>query len=172
MTAFTYPRNEPGSGGHLDLIERLNAIPASLRSEIAGLAEEAVAARPAQGEWSIKEICGHFCDSAHFLNSRLAKMIMLEQPHLEAWNQDVEMEKRNPQAARIDDLLAEFSARRAETVGMLADLVHWNWARTGHHESYGRLSIRQLVDHALEHEEDHLAQLRTLKQQRQIPTAP
>ena len=45
-----------------------------------------------------------------------------------------------------ESLLAEFSIKRAETVEMLADLVHWNWARAGRHEELGRISIRQLVD--------------------------
>ncbi len=46
---------------------------------------------------------------------------------------------------------------------MLADLVHWNWARQGRHEELGRLSIRQLVDRTLRHDETHLEQIRGLK---------
>ncbi len=46
---------------------------------------------------------------------------------------------------------------------MLGDLVHWNWARTGRHEELGRISIRQLVDRAIAHDETHLEQIRALK---------
>ena len=31
MAAFTYPRSEPGSGGHMDLVERLNSHTEALR---------------------------------------------------------------------------------------------------------------------------------------------
>lgn len=165
MCAFTYPRSEPGSGDHQDLVERLNAVTPALRREVAGLPEAVLTYRPAEGEWSIKEVCGHLCDDARFLHRRLFVMIKLELPRLEAWDQEEQMRERNPQAAPTEELLAEFSAQRAETVEILADLVHWHWARPGRHEEWGRLSIRQLVDRAIEHEEEHLEQIRRLMEQ-------
>jgi hypothetical protein len=148
----------------MDLVERLGAYVAALRSEVAGLSETALAFRPSENEWSIKEIAGHLCDHAHFLHRRLDMMIRLEEPRLEAYDQERLVRERNPQAAPIDQLLAEFSAQRAATVDMLAGLVHWNWARAGRHEELGRISIRQLVDRAVAHDEAHLAQIRALKE--------
>lgn len=163
MGAYTYPRCEPGSGGHQDLVERLNAITPAVRREVAGLPETILAYRPGEDEWSMKELCGHLRDNAEFLHRRLSAMAKLEQPYLEPWDQEVEMRERNPQASPIDELLAEFTTQRAETVGLLADLVHWNWARQGRHAERGRISIRQLVEIAIEHEELHLEQLRRVK---------
>jgi hypothetical protein len=164
MGAFIYPRSEPGSGGHQDLVERLNANSGALRSELAGLPEAALARRPSEHEWSIKDVVGHLCDHGQFLHRRLYMMIKLEEPRLAAYDQEALVRDRNAQAAPIEQLLAEFSAQRGKTVDMLADLVHWNWARTGHHQELGRLSIRQLVDRAVAHDEAHLAQVRSLKQ--------
>ena len=90
-------------------------------------------------------------------------MIKQEEPLLPAWDQIAEWKKRDPQSVPLAQLLDEFTAQRAETVDMLADLVHWNWARQGRHEERGRLSIRQLVDFAIEHDEAHLEQVRQLK---------
>lgn len=163
MGAFVYPRSEPGSGGHLDLVERLNAVAPTLRREVDGLSEAVLTYRPAEGEWSIHEICGHFCDDAHFLHTRLFRMITEEEPRLPAWDQEEQLRERNPLAVPIQELLTEFAAQRAQTVELLADLVHWNWARQGRHEERGRLSIRQLVDIAVAHEEGHLEQIRRLK---------
>jgi len=163
MGAFTYPRSEPGSGGHMDLVERLNAFPNLLRQEVAGI-PQAAAARPAGGSWSINDVLGHLCDHARFLHERLSMMINLEEPRLAGYDQEALADARNAQSASIDDLLAEFSERRAATVEMLADLVHWNWARTGRHEELGRISIRQIVDRAITHDENHLAQIRALKE--------
>ncbi len=163
MGAFTYPRSEPGSSGHMDLVEALNAMPPALRRELDGLSEAALTYRTAKDEWSIKEVCGHLCDHARHLHQRLFRMIKQEEPRLPAWDQMEEWQKRDPQSVPLADLLDEFTTQRAETVEMLADLVHWNWARTGHHEERGRLSIRQLVDFAIEHDEAHLDQVRALK---------
>ncbi|MCH8993550.1 MAG: DinB family protein [Chloroflexi bacterium] len=167
MGAFTYPRSEPGSAGHQDLVERLNAVTSSLRRELAGLSEAALTYRPAEGEWSLKELCGHLCDNAKFLHKRLFVMINLEEPRLASWDQEEQARLRDAQAVAIDALLAEFATQRGETVEMLADLVHWNWARQGRHAERGRVSIRQLVDIAIEHEEGHLDHMRSLKEQAQ-----
>ena len=59
MGAFTYPRSEPGSGGHQDLVEALNGITQTLKQETAGLSEEIVSYRPAEGEWSVKDTVAH-----------------------------------------------------------------------------------------------------------------
>lgn len=161
--AFTYPRSEPGSGGHLDLVEKLNAIPAALRRELQGLPEESLARRPGEGEWSIKEICGHLRDAAAILHERLRRMVRLEEPYLEPYDAEALVRARDPQSAPIESLLAEFAVKRGETVELLSELVHWNWARPGRHGELGRLSIRQLVDRAIAHDEQHLAQIRALK---------
>ena len=171
MGAFTYPRSEPGSAGHQDLVERLNAISPALRRELDGMAETALAYRPADGEWSIQEVLGHLCDNARFLHQRLFVMINQEEPRLASWDQDEQFRLRDPQRTPVSELLAEFAGQRGETVTMLADLVHWNWARQGRHEERGRLSIRQLVDIAIEHEEGHLEHIRTLKEQAETATS-
>ena len=166
MGAFTYPRSEPGSAGHMDLVERLNSTTSALRREIEGLSDTAVSFRPSEGEWSTKEVLGHLCDYAKIFHTRLYRMINQEEPLLPSWDQTEQWRERNAQYALVQDLRFAVSTQRGETVDMLADLVHWNWSRQGRHEEHGRLSIRQLVELALAHEEEHhLPQLRQLKEQ-------
>jgi hypothetical protein len=90
-------------------------------------------------------------------------MITLEEPQLHGYDSNAMAEARNANTTRIEDLLSEYAAQRAETVEMLNDLVHWNWARPGRHERLGRISIRQQVEQWLEHEDEHLRQLRALR---------
>lgn len=161
MGAFTYPRSEPGSAGHMDLVERLQTNSVDVQREIESLSDEAAARRPSEGEWSAKETLGHLCDYDFHLHDRLYRMIKLEDPLLAAWDQ--ETEKRTPQDAQLSALLDEYMRQRGDTVEMLTDLVHWNWARCGRHEQRGRISIRQLVDLAIAHDDAHLEQLRTAR---------
>ncbi|MEX1255700.1 MAG: DinB family protein [Dehalococcoidia bacterium] len=135
----------------------------TLQRELAGLPNAALTYRPKEKEWSIKETAGHLCDAGHVLHKRLYMMINLEEPHLPDYDRQEMVSRRDAQSAPIDELLVEFAAQRAETVDMLADLVHWNWARTGRHPMLGRISIRQQVDLWLEHEAEHLEQIRRLK---------
>lgn len=164
MGAFTYPRSEPGSGGHLDLVELLNRLTPALRRELGGLADAAAATRPSDHEWSIKEVLSHLISYSDFLHERLRRTIQLEEPRLPVWDQHDELAARNAQAQSVSDLLAALAAKRAETVEMLSDLVHWNWARQARHETLGRISIRQLVERAIAHDDNHLAQIRALKE--------
>ncbi|MGB2695737.1 MAG: DinB family protein, partial [Dehalococcoidia bacterium] len=85
------------------------------------------------------------------------------EPRLEPYDQEALIRERNPQDATLTALLDEFAAQRGETIDMLADLVHWNWARQGRHPEFGRMSIRQLVDDTIAHDENHLTQIRALK---------
>ena len=144
-------------------MERLHTFASGLRREVEDLPESEHSHRPGEDQWSIKEVCGHLCDHARFLHERLFRIIKQEEPRLPAWDQLEEWKKRDPQSVPLGELLDEFTAQRTETVDMLAELVHWNWARQGRHEERGRLSIRQLVDLAIEHDEAHLEQVRQLK---------
>jgi hypothetical protein len=130
---------------------------------VAGLSEAALSHRPAEGDWSIRENVGHLRDHAEFLHQRLSMISKLEEPRLEPYDEQALIRERDPQGADFGALLDEFSALRAQTVELLAGLVHWNWARTGRHAELGRISTRQLVDRALAHDEDHLRQICELK---------
>lgn len=163
MGAFTYPRSEPGSSGHQDLVELLNAQIAVLHDEVANLPDAALSHTGNDG-WSVKDVVGHLCDASHVAHKRLHMMITLEEPRLHGYDQDELPKARNASSARIEDLLMEYTAQRRETVDMLAELVHWNWARPGRHPKLGRISIRQQVELWLEHEDEHLAQIRSLKE--------
>ena len=157
MGAVTYPRSEPGSAGHMDLVEQLNTNTTRLRSEVAGL-DDVTLSRQANGGWSIKDVVGHMCDASRITHERLHKMIKLEEPRFDRYDPDELSRARNAGGSSIDDLLREYASQRGATVEMLGNLVHWNWARTGR-PPLGKISIRQLVDFWLEHEAEHLAQI-------------
>ena len=163
MGAFTYPRSEPGSAGHMDLVERLNANAEAVRRVVAGLPESALVYSPSEAEWSIKHTIGHLADVGRILHKRLSMMIRLEEPRLAGYDARDLAAKRNAHSLSIDQLLADLTSQRAETVDMLSELVHWNWARTGRHPTLGRISIRQQVELWLEHEAEHLTQIRDMK---------
>jgi len=162
LGAFTYPRSEPGSAGHQDLVERLNAQISVLRREVANL-PDSILSRSSGGDWSVKDVIGHMCDASHAVHKRLAMMITLEEPRLAGYDGSELASARGAGSARIEDLLAEYVTQRRETVDMLSELVHWNWARPGRHPKLGRISIRQQVELWLDHEDGHLAQIRSLK---------
>lgn len=160
---FTYPRTEPGTLGHLDLVEPLRALPVELARELKGISEDEARFRESPESWCIKEIVGHLRDDADVSNKRLYMMSTQTDPVLEPFDQDAYVTEHDYLGKELDQQLIELRDHRAATVELLTSLVNWNWARTGQHLETGRLSIRQFVAHMVEHEAEHLAEVRRLR---------
>lgn len=160
---FLYPRTEPGTQGHLDLVEPLRTLPRNVTELLRDLRDDEAVYRPAEGGWSIKELVGHLSDAARIYHTRLYMMSTQTDPVLEPYDPDELVQKRQHLSRNIDDMVAEIRNWRGDTVRLLTSLVNWNWARTGQHLEDGRVSIRQLVEHMVEHEAEHLAELRALR---------
>jgi hypothetical protein len=160
---FTYPRNEPGTQGHLDLVEAVRTIPRDVAAEVKGLMQPKLTFTDSDGGWSIHEIVGHLGDAAEVYHKRLYMMSTQTDPILEPYDPDEFAARHGYLQTPIEDLLAKLRDWRAESVQLLTTLVNWNWARTGRHLESGRTSIRQLAEHMIEHESGHLAEIRRLK---------
>jgi uncharacterized damage-inducible protein DinB len=160
---FTYPRNEPGTMGHLDLVEPLRVMPKQLEEALKQITEAQARFTAPERGWCIKEIIGHLRDAAEVWHKRLYMMSTQTDPILEPYDQDAYAAAHNYPDRDLSEMLAEFAAIREKTVRLLTTLVNWNWARTGQHREAGRMSIRQLVEEMIDHEAEHLGEVRRLR---------
>jgi hypothetical protein len=160
---FTYPRNEPGTTGHADLVEPLRAMPGDVRDALLNITEAEASYRAAPDQWCIREIVGHLADAAEVYHKRLYMMSTQTDPILEPYDQEAFAAAHNYMKRPLVEMLDDLASYRAKTVFLLTTLVNWNWARTGRHLERGRVSIRQLVEHMVEHEGEHLADMRALR---------
>ncbi len=160
---FTYPRNEPGTQGHLDLVEPLRTLPRQLADALKGITDAEATRRESTDQWCIKELVGHLRDAAEVYHKRLYMMSTQTDPVLEPYDQEAFVTEHGYMERDIDDMLRELARYRAMTVELLTTLVNWNWARTGQHVETGRTSIRQMVEHMGDHEAGHLAEIRRLR---------
>lgn len=149
----------------LEIIEALRLLPERLREEVTGLSEAQLRFRPGDGQWSLKEVIGHVRDFAEIDHDRLVRMITQERPVLVGYDQEDLAREHNHQEANLETVLAELASVRQQTVHVVTELVDANWARTGRHLERGTFSIRQHVDHIVEHEALHLEHVRALKTQ-------
>ena len=160
---FTYPRNEPGTTGHLDLVEPLRALPTHVAEALKEISDAQARFRNDVGGWCIKEIVGHLREEAEVYHKRLYMMSTQTDPILEPYDPDALAAAHGYLDRNLGDMVRELREFRALTVRLLTTLVNWNWARTGQHLESGRVSIRQLVEHMVEHEAEHLDDLRRLR---------
>jgi len=153
---FTYPRNEPGTTGHLDLVEPLRALPKQLAESMKRVTDAQARIVPGEGAWCLKEIVGHLRDNCEVEHKRLYMMSTQTDPVLEPYDPEAFAREHSYIDRNVDEMLRELADIRAKTVFLLTSLVNWNWARTGRHLEFGRVSIRQHVEAMIEHEAEHL----------------
>jgi hypothetical protein len=160
---FTYPRTEPGTTGHFDLVDALRTLPRELAGALSGVSEAEAAFRLSPESWCIREIVGHLRDAAEVYHKRIYMMSTQTDPVLDSYDQEAFVIEHAYMTRNIGEMVRELGEWRSDTVRLLTTLVNWNWARTGQHTERGRTSIRQIVEHMAGHEEQHLHDIRALR---------
>ena len=146
-----------------DLLARLAGIPGRVASAVAGWSEDQLRAPSADGEWSAAVIFAHMRASDDILAPRAYMILTRDQPSLAAYDERRWAEVVGYAQADFQTSLQVFALRRAELVGTLRRAAPEDWLRTGIHEVRGPLSLLQVVTGVVEHEEEHCAQLETLR---------
>jgi hypothetical protein len=157
------------SADRLDIIEALKAMPGRVEAEVAGLSDSVMRYRPAEGEWSIKEVVGHLRDGAEVWHKRLYQVWAQNDPVFVSYDQDAYVRDRNYQEADLRHVLEEMKRFRLETVELLAHAV--DWSRLGQWPGVGRRSLKQLAEALVEAEEAHLVQIRSAREAAQASPA-
>lgn len=145
----------------LEIIETLKQLTSRLVSEINGLPDAATRFRPSPQEWSIRDTVAHLWLADDIWFKRLNMVCSLHDPVLVAFAGEEEARERANQAVDLGPLITELAARRLKIVDLLSAAV--DWTRTGQWPGEGRRSLMQLAEHLVQHDADHLAQIRSLK---------
>ena len=149
----------------LAAVERLRQTPLEVTALLEGLPEEAMSQRPADGGWAIRNIVSHLRDAQGVLNLRVDLFLEQEHPTLESkavFEWATEEEERPPTTLEILD---SYRGSRQETIAKLESIPLSNWWRTGQHEEFGVVTLKQQVSYFASHEITHFPQLETLRNQ-------
>ena len=111
--AATYVQRIPVGSDVLALLSRQ---PDDLRVLLQNVGDEQANQRPAPGEWSIKEVIGHVCDSERVFAYRALCVARGEQAPLPGFEQDDYVSATDFNARSLSDLLDEFAAQRQGNV--------------------------------------------------------
>ena len=143
-------------------LERLRQTPLVVEKLIAGLSDEAMNQTPPDGGWAIRNALSHLRDAQGVFDFRVDLFLKETHPILEAkavfaWAKN---EAERPPSAR--DIFETYRASRAETLRKLESLPLSDWWRTGEHEEFGTVTLRQQVSYFAAHESTHLSQIKEL----------
>ena len=99
-----------------DLMALMSAQPDELKALLQGVSEEQANVRPAPGEWSIKEVIGHICDTERVFAFRALWAARGDVQPLPGFEQDNYVRATDFNARTLSDLVEEFSLQRRANV--------------------------------------------------------
>jgi len=145
------------------ILSRLETAPKALAEATRGLSVEVVRRQPASNKWGILENACHLRDIERIYAERFTKMAHSERPRFWMIDNERAAEKLRYREADLTSALREWKRLRADTVALLRALPPSVWQRTGLHPKRGELTIEQLAEVLIAHDDSHLGRIRELR---------
>ena len=153
------------------VLKALREAGSSLISELYDVDEESLVWRPAEGEWSLKEIAAHLRDAEELALAQFnafvagsSSALPTGQAGLPAWDVDLLPQERDYQSEEIARVLASFRGLRRETTYLLWALTEADWQRSAEHPYRGPVTLGELARELAQHDLEHLWQVRQIKE--------
>ncbi len=142
-----------------DRLARLERTADELAAAIRGRSEAVLARRPDLKNWAPKEIICHLRDTEEVFQIRVAQMLGMDEPQLQAVDPDRWAEERQYLRNDAAEALAAFRRRREESLAALRTLTPDQWRRAGRHATRGRMTVEDTVTLMAWHDDNHRDQL-------------
>jgi hypothetical protein len=142
-----------------DLFALLSSQPDELRALLHAVSDSQANARPAPGEWSIKEVIGHLCDTERVFAYRAMRIARSDATPLPGFEQDDYVQATDFNRRSLPDLLDEFASQRRANVLCFQPLTDAEMARRGT-ASDATISVRALLHILAGHVMHHLESLK------------
>jgi uncharacterized damage-inducible protein DinB len=140
-----------------ELLDMVVQGPARLRT-----AAEAAGDPPA-GEWSAAQVLAHMAAAEHLWLERVNRMIRETNAHIRPGrNEKVSQIQAELMRGNVEGNLEAFNAARGEMVSLLMGLSLRDWERTATHETRGEVTIADIVDGIIDHDNEHIEQIERL----------
>jgi hypothetical protein len=120
--------------------------------------EEELAARPAPGKWSPREIVHHLADSEMTAAIRLRLLVASDRPTIHGYDQDAFSQKLHYDRPH-ETSLAAFRYARECTAQLLDRLTEQEWLREGTHTEMGAYSVEKWLQIYSQHAHNHARQI-------------
>src|SRR5579884_1911324 len=121
-----------------DNIALLQQTPATLVRLTSSISDAALDYRPAEGDWTIREILAHLVDDEMYvMRLRLERITKEDNPQLAPHDEKRWYAARNTTRDALGELLTDFTVQRAASLGIIGMLRESDWVRQGYQPEYG-----------------------------------
>jgi hypothetical protein len=142
-----------------ELIDLLAETPRHLKGLVEG---RELPAQRSNEDWGPIEVIAHMVDAERLSRERIVRMLAEETPYFRAMNQ-LELARAGDYASRsLHEVLESFGHERGETLSVLMNLAPKDWERTAIHETQDEITVEDIIEDLIEHDREHLDQIRRL----------
>jgi hypothetical protein len=141
------------------LIQQYADGPRRLREALATVPAEALAWRPAPGEWSAHEVVCQCADSETNAAARIRYLIAEKEPRIVGYDQEEWARALDYAGHPIEPALATVDAVRAHTTALIRRVPDAAWNRRGEHSESGAYSALDWLAIYADHLEVHARQI-------------
>ena len=139
-----------------ELISAYERGAALLREALVGLDADVLRARPVPGKLSSLEVACHIVDSDQFMCDRLKRTIATENPLLVGIESVDYVTGLRYHERDLELDLRLLEVQRQQMAADLKRLPQTAWSRTAIHSENGVQALVAILEHAVEHLEDHI----------------
>ncbi len=143
-----------------ELVARYREGPDVVERTVAGLTDEELDHRPADGGWSPRQVVHHLADSEMASAIRLRKLLVEDSPTIQGYDEEEYARGLHYDTRPIAPSLAALRAARETTASILDHLTDEDWTRTGTHTESGEYSVQTWLEIYAAHAHDHADQIR------------
>jgi len=136
--------------------------PALIAELLGNVPAEKLTARPAPDKWSVTEILAHLAEDEIATAWRYRQMVEHSGIALAGFDQDLWANLGNYAARDGHDSLALFRLLREANLHFLRALTPEQWECFGVHAERGRITVRELANHMVGHDANHIAQIQKI----------
>lgn len=147
-----------------DLLERFRRGGELLAMATTGAAGAELDFSPAPGKWSVRQIVCHLSDSEMVGAMRLRQTIAEDNPTIQWYDEKAWADKLDYSRRKLSQAVESFRRVRAENYELLKGLPEEAFARTAVHSRFGSTTLLGLLKNYAEHAENHVIQLRDVRQ--------
>lgn len=146
------------------IIDALREFPDKFRQAIQSLPREALVWPPAEGSWSIAAVLTHLVINDVLWSQRLRQIVREHEPLVTSFSSEPLIPTGGSPMMGPDAALERWQADRLNFCAWLENLSPADWERAAFHQSYGRTTLQEQAQSFLEHDDEHLEQVVSLRE--------
>jgi uncharacterized damage-inducible protein DinB len=151
-----------------ELIVKYSDQPGDLIASVEGLSDSELDRRLGPGKWSIRQQLNHLADCEVNYVHRMKKVVAEDAPLLPAFDSDKWASNLFYDKSSAEDSIALFFTLRTTMAQVLRELNNRDFDRFGIHTEDGKLTLRNLLERAVEHADHHARTIKKIKRKFKI----